>query len=51
MDGGDTFEIFIYTNPDELTRRWAHAQSSMITVPQRDQDSFGKQNRVRMVHE
>ncbi len=44
MDGGDPVEISLYTNPDELTREWAHAQPSMITVPENYMDRYGKRN-------
>lgn len=46
MDGGDPFLINVYSNPDELTREWAHAQPSMITVPDRYQDQYGKRHVV-----
>jgi ATP-dependent helicase/nuclease subunit A len=46
MDGCDPIVIKIYSNPDELTREWAHAQPSVITVPARYQDSFGRREVV-----
>jgi len=46
MDGGDPIVIKVYSNPDELTREWAHAQPSVITVPERYRDHFGKRHIV-----
>lgn len=42
MDGLDPIVINIYSNPDELTREWAHAQPSVITVPDIYKDCYGK---------
>jgi ATP-dependent helicase/nuclease subunit A len=46
MDGGDPVMIKVYSNPDELTREWAHAQPSVITVPKCYQDHYGKRHIV-----
>lgn len=47
MDGSDPVAIKIYSSPDELTREWAHAQPSVITVPEQYQDQYGRRRMVR----
>ena len=44
MDGGDPIVIKVYSNPDELTREWAHAQPSVITVPEKYRNRYGKRH-------
>lgn len=42
MDGSDPVVITVYSDPDELTRDWAHAQPSEITVPIGYQNQYGR---------
>ncbi|MBN1166897.1 MAG: UvrD-helicase domain-containing protein [Methanospirillaceae archaeon] len=42
IDGSDPIVIKTFSNPDELTREWAHAQPSVITVPERYRDRYGE---------
>ena len=34
IDGSDPIVIIFFLNPDELTKEWAHARPSVITVPE-----------------